>query len=33
MSLTEKCSVVFTLTFDAENKKIVVDVEEDGDDS
>lgn len=29
----EKDSVIFTLTFDEENKKIVVDVLEDGDDS
>lgn len=29
----EKDSVVFTLTFDVENKKIVVDVIGDGDDS
>lgn len=29
----EKDSVVFTLTFDEENKKIVVDVIGDGDDS
>lgn len=29
----EKDSVIFTLTFDEENKKIVVDVLEDDDDS
>ena len=29
----EKDSVIFTLTFDEENKKIIVDVQEESDDS
>ena len=33
MLLTEKCDVVFTITFDEENKKIIVDVLEGEDDS
>ena len=33
MLLQEKCDIVFTITFDEENKKIVVDVLEDEDDS
>ena len=33
MLLTEKCDVVFTITFDEENKKIIVDVIEGEDDS
>lgn len=33
MLLTEKCDVVFTITFDEENKKIIVDVMEGEDDS
>lgn len=33
MFLMEEDSVVFTLTFDEENKKIIVDVIGDGDDS
>ena len=33
MLLTEKYDYVFTITFDEENKKIIVDVLEDEDDS